>query len=142
MDFSDMKAKAEKTEAVILARLSGRSGVTVLLPFGGGNGRYDLAIDDNGKFCRIQCKTGRVIQNGTVIQFNTASSTYHYYGNKVGEHRNYRGQIEYFGVYCPHIDKAYLVPVDIVGKIGGTLRLVGTKNNQAKYVHWAKDYEI
>jgi hypothetical protein len=32
MDFLKMKAKAEKTEAVILARLSGYEGVAVLFP--------------------------------------------------------------------------------------------------------------
>ena len=48
MDFLGMKSKAEKTEAAILARLSGREGVTVLLPFGGGNGRYDMVIEERG----------------------------------------------------------------------------------------------
>lgn len=142
MNFLGMKSKAEKTEAEILARLSGREGVTVLLPFGGGNGRYDLVIDDNGTFYRVQCKTGRLEQEGTVVAFHAASSTYHYYGGKGGEWRNYRGQIEYFGVYCPQNNKAYLVPVDIVGKREDKLRLVETKNNQEKNVHWAQNYEI
>lgn len=62
MGFLGMKSKAEKTEAAILARLSGQEGVTVLLPFGGGNGRYDMVIDDNGTFYRIQYKTGRMEQ--------------------------------------------------------------------------------
>ncbi len=35
MGFLGMKSKSEKTEAVILARLPGREGVTILLPFGG-----------------------------------------------------------------------------------------------------------
>jgi hypothetical protein len=82
MGFLGMKSKAEKTEAAILARLSGQEGVTVLLPFGGGNGRYDMVIDDNGTFYRVQCKTGRLEQNGTVVAFNAGSSTYHYYGGK------------------------------------------------------------
>lgn len=143
MDFLGMKSKAEKTEAAILARLTGREGVTVLLPFGGGNGRYDLVIDDNGTFYRIQCKTGRLLNKETVISFHAGSSTYHYYNKKdKGEWRNYRGDAEYFGVYCPQINRAFLVPVDIVGLTGGTLRLAGTKNNQAKNVHWAEDYEI
>lgn len=142
MSFLGMKSKAEKTEAAILARLSGQDGVTVLLPFGGGNGRYDMVIDDNGTFYRIQCKTGRLERNGTVVAFNAASSTYHYYGGKGREWRDYRGQVEYFGVYCPQINRAFLVPVDIVGKTEGTLRLAGSKNNQSKNVHWAEDYEI
>jgi PD-(D/E)XK endonuclease len=142
MDYLSMKAKSEKTEAEILARFSGYEGVVVLLPFGGGNSRYDLIVDDNGIFYRIQCKTGQLKQKGTVVEFRSASSTYHYYGGKVRELRDYRGQVEYFGVYCPQNDKAYLVPVDIVGKTEGTLRLTETKNNQEKNVHWAEEYEI
>ena len=142
MGFLAMKSKAEKTEAAILARLSGQEGVTVLLPFGGGNGLYDMVIDDHGTFYRVQCKTGRLEQNGTVVAFNAASSTYHYYGGKARERRDYRGQVEYFGAYCPQNNRAFLVPVDIVGKTEGKLRLVETKNNQSKNVHWAEDYEI
>ena len=142
MGFLGMKCKAEKTEAAILARLSGQEGVTILLPFGGGNGRYDMVIDDHATFYRVQCKTGRLEQNGTVVAFNAASSTYHYYGGKARERRDYRGQVEYFGVYCPQINRAFLVPVDIVGKTEGKLRLVETKNNQSKNVHWAEDYAI
>lgn len=142
MGFLGMKSKAEKTEAAVLARLSGQEGVTILLPFGGGNGRYDMVIDDSGTFYRVQCKTGRLDHSGSVVEFNAASSTYHYYGGKGREWRDYRGQVEYFGVYCPQINKAYLVPVDVVGKTGGKLRLTETKNNQLKNVHWAKDYEI
>ena len=141
MNFLGMKSKAEKTEAEILARLSGREGVTVLIPFGGGNGRYDLVIDDNGTFCRIQCKTGRLQDDGAFIEFKSSSSSYHYYGGKGREWRDYRGQIEYFGVYCPQNKKAYLVPVDVVKKTG-YLRLKETKNNQVKGVIWAQDYEI
>lgn len=141
MGFLGMKSKAEKTEAEILARLSGREGVTILIPFGGGTGRYDLVIDDNGKFYRVQCKTGRLQDDGAIVEFKSASSSYHYYGGKGREWRGYQGEIEYFGVYCPQIKKAYLVPVDVVRK-SGKLRLKETKNNQSKNVHWAQDYEI
>jgi hypothetical protein len=101
MGFLGMKSKSEKTEAAILARLSGQEGVTILLPFGGGNGRNDMVIDDNGTFYRVQCKTGRLEQNGTVVAFNAASSTYHYYGGKGREWRDYRGQVEYLECIAP-----------------------------------------
>ena len=55
---------------------------------------------------------------------------------------SYRGEIEYFGVYCPDNDKCYLVPVDDVAKTVGILRVEPTLNNQSKGVRWAKDYEI
>lgn len=46
---------------------------------------------------------------------------------------------DHFGVYCPQMNRAFLVPMDIVGKTAGNLRLVETKNNQSKHVHWAED---
>ena len=100
MGFLGMKSKAEKTEAAILARLSGQEGVTILLPFGGGNGRNDMVIDDHGTFYRVQCKTGRLEQNGTVVAFNAASSTCHYYGGKARERRDYRGQVTSENLEC------------------------------------------
>jgi len=47
-----------RTEAVVLAELVKR-GYRVLLPFGH-NHRYDLVLDVEGRFVRVQCKTGRL----------------------------------------------------------------------------------
>ncbi len=47
--------KGEITESVVLARLV-QLGYECLLPWGHDH-RYDIAIDDNGKLVRIQCKT-------------------------------------------------------------------------------------
>src|SRR5262249_41637511 len=56
--------------------------------------------------------------------------------------RSYRGQADYFGVYCPQTDKVYLVPVDEVGVNGVLLRVDPPKNNQHSRIRWAKDYGI
>jgi hypothetical protein len=40
------------------------------------------------------------------------------------------------------VDKVYLIPVDQVGITRTHLRLAPPKNNQEKYVRWAKDYEL
>lgn len=126
------KTIGERTEAIILAELL-RNNFTVLLPFGD-NQRYDLVIDDrNGKFSRIQCKTGH-FKNGA-IYFPTCS----YYHN---EKRDYQGQVEYFGVYCPKIKKVYLISVKDVGLREGALRINPPANNQIKNIRWAKDYEL
>lgn len=53
----------------IMAALS-RHGKQFLLPVGD-HLRYDLAIDDEGKFLRIQCKTGRLRKG--VVSFATCS---------------------------------------------------------------------
>jgi len=124
----------ERTEAQVLAAFL-RRGDIVLLPFGD-NQRYDLALDDNGKLIRVQCKTGR-LRDGAV-RFK-ACSTYAHRGRKS---KSYKGQIELFGVYCMEIDKIYLVPVDDVGIREGILRIVPPRNNQGSKIRWAKDYEI
>lgn len=85
---------------------------------------------------QIQIKTGR-IRNGIIV-FPTCSSYYH----RGGKHKNYRGQIDFFGVYCPDNDKVYLISIGDVGKISASLRIEETKNKQVKNVRWAKDYEI
>ncbi len=123
------------SEAKILATLIGR-GCDVLIPFGD-NLRYDLLIDVDGSFERIQCKTGRL--RAGVIIFKTSSSTYH---RSTGCHKHYRGQAEWFGVYCPDNKKTYLVPVDRVGASEGTLRVDEPRNNQKKRITWAHEFEI
>ncbi len=132
----DNKSVGERSEAIILAELS-KVGYAVLIPFGE-NHRYDLVIDEgDGKFCRLQCKTGCLTQG--CIDFSTASCYNHH--NRGGR-RDYRGQIDYFAVYSPDTMKVYLVPVDHVPLTEGRLSLEPTKNNQEKNVRWAKDYEL
>ncbi len=111
----------------------------ILTPYGG-NQRYDLVIEDaDGQFWRVQCKTARIQDNGTVVAFDTAN---HNFALKNKQWRHYRGQCDYFAVYCGELNKVYLVPVDQVGIASVNLRLVPAKNNQVKNVRWAQDYEL
>jgi hypothetical protein len=77
------KTIGEKSEGMILARLLYHNKI-VLRPFGD-NQRYDLVVDDNNKFIRIQCKTGKLI-NGAV-KFSTCSSQ----GHRGKGKQHYRG---------------------------------------------------
>ena len=61
--------KGDISEAKILARFV-ELGYPVLLPWSNGE-RYDMVIEKDGEFLRIQVKTGRV-ENGC-IHFNTSS---------------------------------------------------------------------
>lgn len=121
-----------RTEGVILAALL-RAGRRVLLPFGGG-GRYDLALDDGGQLVRVQCKTA-VYQQGCVV-FNTNSH------KRDHTRMGYRGDADLFGVWCPALDKIYLVPVKDVNEREGRLRVDPSRNNQARRVRWAQQYEL
>ena len=136
------KAIGERSEAIIIAKLL-EAGYGVLTPFGD-NRRYDLVIEDaDGQFWRVQCKTGWVENDGALIEFKTASTYYHTRAGRADHGRkDYRGQVEYFAVYCPDTGKMYLVPIDHVGTANAMLRLLPTRNKQEKNVRWAQDYEL
>ena len=54
----------------------------------------------------------------------------------------YAGQIDAFAVYCPQIERVYLVPIEAVQTtIGARLRLEPAKNGQTWNVRWARDFE-
>jgi len=56
--------------------------------------------------------------------------------------RHYRGDVEYFAVYSPDLDKVYLIPIDHVGTNQASLRLVPAKNNQQHGIRMTQDYEL
>lgn len=127
------KTVGERSEAVILAKLILR-GEVVLLPFGD-NQRYDMVLDRGGVFVRIQCKTGR-IRNGTLI-FPCRSVA----GGLKKNRRDYRGQIEFFAVYCPDNENVYLVPVSEMPTSNGHLRVAPLGIQTPKTtIKWANDY--
>lgn len=130
--MNNPKAVGEISEGCILALLL-RAGAVVLVPFGN-NQRYDFVAEVDGKFIRIQCKTGR--KRGAVIQFNSCSFS----GGK--KRRVYTGEADVFAVYCQELEKMYIVPVACTGKKEVWLRLDDVKNKQVKMVRMARDYEF
>ena len=83
-----------RTEGAILSELHKR-GYHILLPFGQ-NQRYDLVLDIDGSFLRVQCKTGR-LRNGCV-EFSARSVRAN---TKRIVIRDYKGEIDLFMVHCP-----------------------------------------
>lgn len=134
----DTTAIGNVTEGVVLGALL-RRGYTVLLPFGAQAG-YDLVLHHEGKFSRVQCKTGR-LRKGVAINFRLYSVTRDA-STKKFRTRPYKTSVEFYGVYCPDNNKTYLVPVTVLSTWQADLRLVAPKNNQKKGVLWAKDYEM
>lgn len=132
----DNKSVGERSEAFILTRFI-ELGFHVWRPWGE-NHRADMLVEDeDGQTYKIQCKTGHI--EGDRVIFRAESSYEHH---RRGGRRHYRGQADYFAVYAPALKKIYLLPVDEVGTTSVALRLEPTKNNQEKYVRWAKDYEL
>lgn len=56
--------------------------------------------------------------------------------------QDYRGDADYFGVYCSENDEVYLVPVADVPVGISYLRLLPTSNNQQAGTRWARDYRL
>lgn len=120
MDIS-ANAKGARTEGAVLSVLL-HAGYNVLVPFG--VARYDLVIEVDGQFKRVQCKTGRL--RGTGLEFNVSSTP------PGGKSRPYDGEVDYFGVYLPIRGQVFLIPVeDLAGlKREAVLRLEPTRHNQ------------
>ncbi len=132
--------KGQITETKVLARLT-ELGYNCLIPWGNDR-RYDIAIDNEGKLLRLQCKTGRYNEKKGIIAFNTAI-TYHARGER-GSHvrKGYVGQADYFGVCCLEFGTLYLVPVEDTPKGIASLRVRPTKNRQLKGVLMAENYVL
>jgi hypothetical protein len=124
-----------RSELAILGKFV-RLGYRVFVPFGV-NHRYDLILDLGDTFLRVQCKTGRY-RSGSV-RFRTHSTR----SNRRGVFtRNYDGEIDLFAVYCPDLDRAYAVPVEVASRGECALRVDPTANNQSKKIRWAADFEL
>lgn len=132
-------------QTIILARLV-ELGKEVLLPWGD-HRRYDIAyyeagdVRNNARLVRVQCKVGWLYDDGAGVEFNTMSVLVK--PGKGHVRRGYRGEIEYFAVYCPDNGKIYFIPVDEVPDGSkARLRLKETRNNQQQGILWAKKYEL
>src|ERR687888_2551046 len=136
----ESKRKSNACEARVLYVLA-RAGLDVLVPWGD-NARYDLVVDIGRRFLRIQCKTGRVTNNGCV-RFRT-----YMIGRDRSRVTYYTAEeIDYFGVWCLDTDAVYLVPyADIRKRSQPHVRVDvprpgSTGGRQSTKVRWAGRYE-
>lgn len=122
------------TEATIVATLLKR-GERVLRPVSPSS-RYDLVIEREGRFLRVQCKTGR-LRNGA-ITFRTCNGN----GSIKSKARRYDGEVDIFAVYCPDNDKCYLIAAEHSTGMQMSLRADTARNNQQNGVRYARDFEF
>jgi hypothetical protein len=128
----------DRSTLAIIAALQG-NGFAVYLPFGE-NTRCDLVIDRDGRLLRVQCKTGR-LRRGAVL-FNVCSS-YGHHRNPQTARRDYRGQVDYFAVFCPQTAGVYFVPIgDLPGTNSAALRVDAPRNGQRRGIRFADRYQI
>jgi hypothetical protein len=133
----DTSLTGDVSRAQIIAALA-LQGKAVLVPLTEGR-RYDLVIEEEGRFFRVQCKTGRLIQ-GAVRFYPCSVDSRSQPGRCV--RKGYVGEVEFFGVYCPDNGKCYLVPVDEAPERGCHLRVDAPRNGQKTRIRWAEDFEI
>jgi hypothetical protein len=120
----------ERTEAAILAALAA-SGKHVLLPFGGHH-RYDLAFEESrGRLVKVQCKSAYVAKGALI--FKTCSYV-------LGSPRDYRDEVDLFGIYCHDRSEVYFVPVGDVPTSRASLRLDPARNGQSAGIRMASTY--
>jgi|SRR5918999_3124301 hypothetical protein len=132
------KEVGDRTTLAVMLALR-MAGLAILVPFGE-NTRYDLVIDDGRRLARVQCKTGR-LRHGAV--YFPVCSTYGHHRNPQTARRHYRGQVDYFAVYCPETHSVYLVPIDdLPVKVQASLRVEAPRNNQVRNVRLATDYLV
>ncbi|MFC6725338.1 group I intron-associated PD-(D/E)XK endonuclease [Halobium palmae] len=128
------KSRGQRSEAAVLQILV-EHGLTVLQPFGD-NERYDLVVEENPDFYRLQVKTGR-LENGRV-QFDTRSS-----GTltRSVEKETYEGQIDQFVVYAPELREAFVVAVEQAPETTMGLRVADAKKSSPN-INRADEFEI
>jgi hypothetical protein len=129
-------SQGDITETQVAAALVLR-GMRVLRPLSSAT-RYDLLIDhDDGRFTRVQCKTG-LLRNGCVL-FRLYSVSGH-----DTRSRDYAGQADAFGVYCPQTRRSYLVPIAAIAdcRLFATLRVEPARNGQHLRTRAAEEFAI
>jgi hypothetical protein len=122
------------SEAIVRARFI-EKGYIVLVPQNSAL-RYDIVVEKDGIFQRVQIKTGH-LHNGAVV-FNAASQDPNDRSKKI----TYRGDIDVFAVYCHELHTVYFLRIDDTPAMLCHLRLTATKNNQRNGIRWAVDYEF
>jgi hypothetical protein len=129
--------KGAAAEAAITARAI-ELGLVVLRPLCEG-GRYDLIIDLEPELLRVQCKSAQ--RRGGVLAVGLCTSRFTPAGYVRTTYT--ASEIDAIGAYSPDLGRCFLIPIaDVADGRGIHLRLEPTRNNQAKRVRWARDYDF
>jgi PD-(D/E)XK endonuclease len=131
----DQKGSIAEAE---IAAAAVRHGVGVLRPLNDGL-RYDLMFDLHPRLLRVQCKWAA--RRGDVIVVNARTCRRSAKGYIHGCYS--ADEVDMIGVYCLDVDRCYLIPISYVAERPTLrIRLGPTRNNQARGVNWAKDFEF
>jgi hypothetical protein len=135
MDDLSSVDKGDASEAIVIAELKKR-GEVVLTPFGD-NQRYDLVIDRDSDFIRVQVKTAREIDEGKVV-FDTAGNHTNTKGTKMKPYSS--DKVDLFMAYNPDRDCIYEVPVSEAPNSVMTIRHESKQDQPS--INWAEEYAL
>lgn len=112
-------------------------GIGVLRP--SADERYDLVFDLRSEFVRVQCKWAARVGDTVVLRCQRCRRT----ANGLVKRSYAREDVDAFAFYCPDTRCCYFLRFEEVAPGGEMrLRLSPTLNNQARRVHWARDFEF
>jgi hypothetical protein len=128
--------KGTVAEAAVILECA-RLGIGVSRPLG--DERYDLIFDLGEELVRVQCKWAATRGDVLVVPLYSARRT------ATGLQRSFYGnnEVDAFAAYSPHTGRCYYARMrDVSAMQALSLRFGPSKNNQAKHVRWASDYEF
>ena len=129
--------KGAAAEAAIAAATI-QLGYTVLRPLCEG-GRYDLMIDLDPDLLRVQCKWAHSLNGVLVANLSTNRLTPNGYVSTTYT----SSQVDAIGVYSADLERCFLIPIAEVAEGRAIhLRFSPPRNNQARRIRWANDYEF
>src|SRR5438105_10172925 len=133
MDSNRIGAIAEHAIAAELVQL----GFDVLWPLV--EGRYDLAIDLDGRLIRIQCKSAPMRGDVIVVRARTNRRAPEGF-----RHSTYSAdEVDVIAAYAPTLKRCFAAPIQIFGESGSLyLRLSPPRNGQRAGLHFAEDYPL
>ncbi|MDO8639322.1 MAG: group I intron-associated PD-(D/E)XK endonuclease [bacterium] len=124
------KTKGDIAELAVAKKLM-EDGWRVLIPYGE-NHRYDLVVEKDHKFVRIQVKY--VTPRNNVLNINCRSS------NNWSVLHYSPEEIDIISAYNPHDGEIYFIPILEINRSLFKIRISPAKNNQKLKIHLAKDF--
>ena len=122
-------------EQILIAEFI-KHGINVLLPIGD-NSPYDIVIELNGIFYKVQVKTTEHIKNGKMIFSTNKSNPYTKINKKYTSN-----EIDLLGFYC--IENGYIGLMSVYNCTSKDtiLRVDTPKNNQFEKIKMASNYKF
>ncbi len=117
-----------------IARAAVELGVGVYAPYAGEG--CDLIFDLRPRLVRVQCKWAGLHGDNIVIPLFSARRG----ADGLRRLRYSTAEIDAFAAYCPELGNCYFLEYEPQSFV--SLRVAPTRNNQARRIRWARDYEF